>query len=130
MTTCSICYEKFTEEYENMIKNSNGYVVRSDLDIGISHECETKNCECIICHKCEMQIIGQMNDKDTFKCPMCRQYQWKYHFDVMVLGMDLLIDWRDKKKRELQQQIIFLRERKQRIEEELQETLAKLEVYN
>ena len=98
MTTCSICYEKFTEEYENMIKNSNGYVVRSDLDIGISHECETKNCECIICHKCEMQIIGQMNDKDTFKCPMCRQYQWKYHFDVMVLGMDLLINWRDKKK--------------------------------
>ena len=44
--------------------------------------------------------------------------------------MDLLINWRDKKKRELQQQINFLRERKQRLEEELQETLAKFEVYN
>lgn len=69
-------------------------------------------------------------DDEYIKCPMCRQYQWKYHFDVMVLGMDLLIDWRDKKKRELQQEIIFLRERKQRLEEELQETLAKFEVYN
>ena len=123
--TCSICYNEFYDEDD---KDKDYY--DDELDIKNCHECETKNCECIICHKCEMQIIGKMNDKDTFKCPMCRQYQWKYHFDVMVLGMDLLIDWRDKKKRELQQQINFLRERKQRIEEELQETLAKLEVYN
>ena len=123
--TCSICYNEFYDEDD---KDKDYY--DDELDINLSLECETENCECIICHKCEMQIIGQMNDRDTFKCPMCRQYQWKYHFDVMVLGMDLLIDWRDKKKRELQQQINFLRERKQRIEEELQETLAKLEVYN
>tara|TARA_B110000971_G_C19517776_1_gene280389 strand:- start:120 stop:446 length:327 start_codon:yes stop_codon:yes gene_type:complete len=95
--TCSICYEEFTEEYENMIRNPNGYVVRSDLDIGISHECETKNCEYIICHVCEMKIINEMDDKDTFKCPMCRQYHWKYHFDIMVLP-NLTIEWRDKKR--------------------------------
>ena len=122
--TCSICYHEFYDE-DDKDKDYYDYA----LDIKNCHECETKNCECIICHKCEMNIIDEMDDKDAFKCPMCRQYHWKYHFDVMVL-QNLTIEWRDKKKSELNAQIEFLRERKQRIEEELHETLAKLEVYN
>ena len=113
-----------------MFINSYGFLERSPLDISIKHECETENCECVICHGCEMKIIDEMNDKDVFKCPFCRQHHWKYHFRWMVLESELKIDWRDKKKRELILQIEFLRERKKKIEEELNETLSKLAVYN
>ena len=122
--TCSICYEEF---YDKDDKEKDYYDYH--LDIKNCHECETENCEYIICHGCEMKIINEMDDKDTFKCPMCRQYHWKYHFDIMVLP-NLTIDWRNKKKRDLALQIEFLRERKQKIEEELNETLQKLEIYD
>ena len=124
--TCSICYNEFYDE-----DDKDKYYYDDELDINLSLECETENCECIICHKCELKLLSDPKiDDEYLKCPMCRQTYWKNYFTTMVLGMDLLIDWRNKKKRELQEQINVLRERKQRIDEELQETLAKLEVYN
>ena len=59
MTSCSICYEEFYDEDD---KEKDYY--DHELDINLSLECETENCECIICHKCEMKIIDQMNDED------------------------------------------------------------------
>jgi len=94
MTTCSICYNEFYDEDD---KDKDYY--DDELDINLSLECETENCECIICHKCEMKLLSDPKiDDEYIKCPMCRQTYWKHYFNTMVLGMDLLIDWRNKKR--------------------------------
>ena len=94
MTTCSICYNEFYDEDD---KDKDYY--DDELDINLSLECKTENCECIICHKCEMKLLSDPKIDDKYiKCPMCRQTYWKHYFNTMVLGMDLLIDWRNKKR--------------------------------
>ena len=125
MTTCSICYEEFYDEDDE----EKDYYDR-ELDISISHECETKNCDCIICHKCEMKLISDdPNNEMPFKCPMCRQNQWKHFFTTAVIICDFN-DWHKETKKKLNWKIEYLREQKERIDKELQESLEKLAIYD
>lgn len=125
MTTCSICYHEFYDEDD---KEKDYY--DDELDINISLECETENCECIICHKCEIKLLSDPKiDDEYLKCPMCRQTYWKNYFTTMVLQY-ISCEWREKTKKKLNWRIEYLREQKERIDKELQELLEKIAVYN
>ncbi len=123
--TCSICYNEFYDEDD---KDKDYY--DDELDINLSLECETENCECIICHKCEMKLLSDPKiDDEYIKCPMCRQTYWKNYFTTMVL-QDIKFEWREKRKKNLNWTIKYLREEKERIDKELQESLEKLAIYD
>ncbi len=123
--TCSICYNEFYDEDD---KDKDYY--DDELDINLSLECETENCECIICHKCEMKLLSDPKiDDEYIKCPMCRQTYWKHYFNTMVL-QDIRFEWREKRKKNLNWTIKYLREEKERIDKELQESLEKLAIYD
>ena len=123
--TCSICYNEFYDEDD---KDKDYY--DDELDINLSLECETKNCECIICHKCEIKLLSDPKiDDEYIKCPMCRQTYWKNYFTTMVL-QDIKFKWREKRKKNLNWTIKYLREEKERITKELQESLEKLAIYD
>ena len=125
MTSCSICYEEFYDEDD---KEKDYY--DHELDINLSLECETENCECIICHKCEMKLLSDPKiDAEYLKCPMCRQTYWKHYFNTMVL-QNIRWEWRKKTKKKLNWKIEYLREQKERIDKELQESLEKLAIYD
>lgn len=101
---CAICYKKFfkpktQEELEKIIeeniKNNDYNEVMEFEDLLITskhnttHSCSTPNCECIICRGCWIKIthngksIDEMMEDDMpsiydyFKCPFCRQIDWK-----------------------------------------------------
>jgi len=103
---CAICYEKFfrpktKEELEKMYdENVNDYnelMKFENLLItskhNTTHSCSTQNCECIICGDCWIKIThnGKSIDEimvddmpsiyDYFKCPFCRQIDWKYYMN-------------------------------------------------
>jgi len=123
--TCSICYNEFYDEDD---KDKDYY--DDELDINLSLECETKNCECIICHKCEIKLLSNPKiDDEYIKCPMCRQTYWKNYFTTMVL-QDIRFEWCEKTKKILNWRIKYLREEKERITKELQESLEKLAIYD
>ena len=123
--TCSICYNEFYDE-----DDKDKYYYDDELDINLSLECETENCECIICHKCEMKLLSDPKiDDEYIKCPMCRQTYWKNYFTTMVL-QDIRFEWREKTKKNLNWTIKYLREEKERITKELQESLEKLAIYD
>jgi hypothetical protein len=123
--TCSICYHEFYDEDD---KDKDYY--DDELDINVSLECETENCECIICHKCEMKLLSDPKiDDEYLKCPMCRQTYWKHYFNTMVL-QNIRWEWREKTKKNLNWTIKYLREEKERITKELQESLEKLAIYD
>jgi len=123
--TCSICYEEFYDKDDE----EKDYYDR-ELDINLCLECETENCECIICHKCEMKLLSDPKvDKEYIKCPMCRQTYWKNYFTTLVL-LDIRWEWREKTKKKLNWKIEYLREQKERIDKELQESLEKLAIYD
>ena len=123
--TCSICYNEFYDEDD---KDKDYY--DDELDINLSLECKTENCECIICHKCEMKLLSDPKiDDEYIKCPMCRQTYWKHYFNTMVL-QDIRFEWREKRKKNLNWTIKYLREEKERIDKELQESLEKLAIYD
>jgi len=123
--TCSICYNEFYDEDD---KDKDYY--DDELDINLSLECETENCECIICHKCEMKLLSDPKiDDEYIKCPMCRQTYWKHYFNTMVL-QDIRFEWREKRKKNLNWTIKYLREEKENITKELQESLEKLAIYD
>ena len=125
MTTCSICYHEFYDEDD---KDKDYY--DDELDINLSLECETENCECIICHKCEMKLLSDPKiDDEYLKCPMCRQTYWKNYFTTMVL-QNIRWEWREKTKKKLNWKIEYLREQKENITKELQESLEKLAIYD
>lgn len=125
MTTCSICYHEFYDEDD---KDKDYY--DDELDINLSLECETENCECIICHKCEMKLLSDPKiDDEYLKCPMCRQTYWKNYFNTMVL-QNIRWEWREKTKKKLNWKIEYLREQKENITKELQESLEKLAIYD
>jgi hypothetical protein len=125
MTSCSICYHEFYDEDD---KDKDYY--DDELDINLSLECETENCECIICHKCEMKLLSDPKiDDEYLKCPMCRQTYWKNYFNTMVL-VDIRWEWREKTKKKLNWTIEYLKEEKERITKELQESLEKLAIYD
>jgi len=123
--TCSICYNEFYDEDD---KDKDYY--DDELDINLSLECETENCECIICHKCEIKLLSDPKiDDEYLKCPMCRQTYWKNYFNTMVL-QNIRWEWREKTKKNLNWTIKYLREEKERITKELQESLEKLAIYD
>ena len=123
--TCSICYHEFYDEDD---KDKDYY--DDELDINLSLECETENCECIICHKCEMKLLSDPKiDDEYLKCPMCRQTYWKNYFNTMVL-QNIRWEWREKTKKKLNWKIEYLREQKENITKELQESLEKLAIYD
>lgn len=125
MSTCSICYEEFYDEDD---KDKHYY--DDELDINLSLECETENCECIICHKCEIKLLSDPKiDDEYLKCPMCRQTYWKNYFTTMVL-QNIRWEWREKTKKKLNWKIEYLREQKENITKELQESLEKLAIYD
>ena len=125
MTTCSICYHEFYDEDD---KDKDYY--DDELDINLSLECETENCECIICHKCELKLLSDPKiDDEYLKCPMCRQTYWKNYFNTMVL-QNIRWEWREKTKKKLKWKIEYLREEKENITKELQESLEKLAIYD
>ena len=123
--TCSICYEEFYDEDDE----EKDYYDR-ELDIKCSLECETENCECIICHKCELKLLSDPKmDYEALKCPICRQPQWQHYFKILVLH-DITWRWREETKKKLIWKIEYLREEKERIDKELKESLEKLAIYN
>ena len=123
--TCSICYHEFYDEDD---KDKDYY--DDELDINLSLECETENCECIICHKCELKLLSDPKiDDEYLKCPMCRQTYWKNYFNTMVL-QNIRWEWREKTKKKLKWKIEYLREQKENITKELQESLEKLAIYD
>ena len=123
--TCSICYNEFYDEDD---KDKDYY--DDELDINLSLECETENCECIICHKCEMKLLSDPKiDDEYIKCPMCRQTYWKNYFNTMVL-QNIRFEWREKTKKNLNWTIKYLREEKENITKELKESLEKLAIYD
>ena len=123
--TCSICYNEFYDEDD---KDKDYY--DDELDINLSLECETENCECIICHKCEIKLLSDPKiDDEYLKCPMCRQTYWKNYFTTMVL-QNIRWEWREKRKKKLNWKIEYLREQKENITKELQESLEKLAIYD
>ena len=125
MTTCSICYHEFYDEDD---KDKDYY--DDELDINLSLECETENCECIICHKCELKLLSDPKiDDEYLKCPMCRQTYWKNYFNTMVL-QNIRWEWHEKTKKKLNWKIEYLREEKENITKELQDLLEKLAIYD
>ncbi len=72
MTTCSICYEKFEKSGDRIL----------------DFKCSTKNCECVICNNCVVNIYDNQSDNEHFKCPLCRQICYKEYFSTVVLGME------------------------------------------
>ena len=105
---CAICYEKFftpkTEEefkkiYKENFKNNNyDEIMKFDnLLITSKHNntyiCPTPNCKCLICCDCWIKIThngknlmeAEEDDMpstyDYFKCPYCRQIDWKYYMN-------------------------------------------------
>jgi hypothetical protein len=119
---CSICYEKFftpkSEEeckklYKENVKDHNFDEIMKFDNLLITskhnntHSCSTSNCECLICGDCWIKIthngkgIDAMTDDDIpskynyFKCPYCRQVDWKDYMNNVfnelshkVLGKD------------------------------------------
>jgi len=101
---CAICYEKFftpksqkefEKIYNEIVKNNNYNEILKFKNLLITpkhnntHSCSTPNCECLICMDCWIRIthkgkgIDEMTEDDMpsiydkFKCPYCRQIDWK-----------------------------------------------------
>ena len=76
MSTCTICYEEF-EKTE---------------DRKVDFKCCTKNCECVICNNCLVNIYYNQSENDDFKCPLCRQVCYRssfslFFFDVFICSI-------------------------------------------
>ena len=102
MTTCSICYEKFEKSGDRIL----------------DFKCSIKNCECVICNNCVVNIYDNQIDSEHFKCPFCRQICYKEYFSTVVLGMELK-NKMEEKKQKLIWRVDFLKEERDRINREL-----------
>ena len=98
--SCTLCFEDFTD-YEK----DNKAEVESDIRLSI--DCKTKNCECLICYNCEMKMLNN-NNKDVWKCPLCRQYKYGKYDDDIYFNIHLKIYWlkRQKEKIQLENEIV------------------------
>jgi hypothetical protein len=101
---CAICYENFftpksQEEFEKIykenVKNNSYDEIMKFKNLLITpkhndtHSCSAPNCECLICRDCWTKIthngkgIDEMTEYDMpsiydyFRCPYCRQIDWK-----------------------------------------------------
>ena len=106
MTTCTICYEEF-----EMIG-----------DRILDFKCSTKNCECVICNNCVVNIYDNQSDNEHFKCPLCIQICYKeyymLYFSIVVLDLEFK-NKIEEKKQKLVRTVNFLKEQKNRINKEL-----------
>jgi hypothetical protein len=102
MTSCSICYEKFEKSGDRIL----------------DFKCSTKNCECVICNNCVVNIYDNQSDNEYFKCPLCRQICYKEYFSTVVLGMEFK-NKIEEKKQKLIWKVDFLKEERDRINREL-----------
>jgi len=101
--TCSICYEEF--------EKSGGRI--------LDFKCSTKNCECVVCNNCVVNIYDNQDDSDDhFKCPLCRQICYKQYFSTVVLGIEFK-NKMEEKKQKLIWRVNFLKEQLNRINKEL-----------
>jgi hypothetical protein len=78
---CSICYENFLDINET------------------KYSCPTLNCKCIICIDCWIKFthngknIEEMTENDMpnihtyFKCPYCKQINWKYYMNNVFIEL-------------------------------------------
>lgn len=97
---CAICYEKFVkpmnkEELETMLNSYDGGILKfKNLLIttrhNTTHTCPTLNCNCIICGDCWFKLTrtnksSVSNIYEYFKCPYCRQIDWKEYMSKFVL---------------------------------------------
>lgn len=105
---CAICCKKFfkpktQEELEKIIEENienydydevmkfEDFLITSKHNT--THSCSTPNCECLICRGCWIRItpngksIDQMIENDMpsiynyFKCPFCKQINWKNYMN-------------------------------------------------
>tara|TARA_B100001173_G_C15767084_1_gene453464 strand:+ start:196 stop:585 length:390 start_codon:yes stop_codon:yes gene_type:complete len=104
MTTCSICYEEFEKSGDRIL----------------DFKCYTKNCECVICNNCVVNIYDNQSDSEHFKCPLCRQICYKEYFSTVVLGIEFKIKMEEKKQK-MVWRVNFLKEQRDRINRQLNE---------
>jgi len=93
---CAICYEKFytpkthkelKKIYKQNVKNDNFDDIMKFKNLLVTanhnetHVCSTPNCNCVICRTCWIKITEEKYDKnatmDDFRCPYCRNIDWK-----------------------------------------------------
>ena len=112
---CAICYEKFfipktQEEFERMceenIKNDEyddeiskffNLVITSEYNT--TYSCSTPNCDCVICEDCWLNIKYSCNNIHEiteevnfhFKCPYCRQVDWKDCMNTVLNELQLKV---------------------------------------
>ena len=111
---CAICYENFfipetEEEFKNMynknVQDNNLEQIMKFTNLLItsnhntSYKCPTPNCNCIICGDCWIKITHNVKDIDEileyenkynynyFKCPYCRQIDWKEYMNNVFIEL-------------------------------------------
>ncbi len=111
---CAICYNKFFipkngEELikliEENVKNNNFNEQTKFMNLVITpkhnttHTCSTVNCNCIICDNCWIKILcngktideAELDDLPNiysyFKCPYCRQIDWKEYMNNVFMEL-------------------------------------------
>ena len=76
-TECCICNTEWEiEEYESLDKDE-----KQQLNI-------CKICKSLVCIQCRFkwqQLNGFNNTLDSFKCPTCRNIDWKHYFEEEIL---------------------------------------------
>jgi hypothetical protein len=102
MSSCTICYEEFEKTGDRIL----------------DFKCSIKNCECVICNNCVVNIYDNLNDNELFKCPLCRQICYKEYFSIVVLGMEFKNKMEEKKQKMIWR-VNFLKEQRDRINREL-----------
>ena len=105
---CALCFEKFIkpktqEEYAEIYKKMESITDYIELvkfknfiitpKHNYTHTCSTPNCDCLICGECWNKItsngkgiLEETDDDmpsiyDYFKCPFCRNIDWKYYMN-------------------------------------------------
>lgn len=106
---CGVCYDVFftpktKEETEKLFDthikdNSNlctiikfkNRIITPKHDTTIS--CQTPNCKCLICSDCWFTLVHENDDKNpsNFKCPYCRQINWKYYMNFVFHELQLKV---------------------------------------
>ena len=93
MSTCGLCYNEINEKdiYDLFNQVNDDEIYNSYIDF----ECETFNCNSLICNECILKLQNQIDKNKPLKCPFCRQIQYKNYFTKTVLNEDLYL-WKEK----------------------------------
>ena len=110
---CNICFEEF-----------------NNTNVILDFKCSIKNCNCFICNECITNIYDNFkDDSEIFKCPLCRQICYREYFRTNVLNIEL----KEKiltKKNELMYKIEFNKQLIEKLQQEIQENILHLNIYN